>query len=182
MVCKTLHNQSPTFVLAWSFLTPLCMSPQALVILNCLKFTLCNGVLCFYGFASTSCLECCFHYPRPTGGIYYSLSQYSVFSVRFISSAMLLLTDSPFCGAILIPTFPPLTPQVALELLVPVQCTCHMIPGQQFYPVPFWTALIQSRHLMNNYWLKERMINKSNLSSWVWLDKNVPLKNKILTE
>lgn len=81
-----------------------------------------------------------------------------------------------------IPTFPSQTPQVALGRLVPVPGTCHRIPGQQFYPVPLWTALTQSEHLINVYRLKEWMMNKSNLPSWVWPDKMCLLKNKILTE
>lgn len=97
MVCKILHNQSHTFVLAWSFLTPLCMSPQALVILNCLKFTLCDR--CFVLLWLCKYLLPWMLLPLPSSYWRNLLLIISVFSVRFICSAMLLLTDSPFCGA-----------------------------------------------------------------------------------
>lgn len=93
-----------------------------------------------------------------------------------------VFTNSPFCGAPSHPHIPIPGPSCDSYTLVPVHGTCHMIPGQQFYPVPFWTALTQLGHLMTVYWLKEWMMKKFNLSSWVWPDKMCLLKNKILTE
>ena len=95
----------------------------------------------------------------------------------FVQRCLYSLTH-PSVGSLPIPTPPSQTIQVALVQLVPVHGTCHMIPGQQYYPVPFWTALTQSRHLMNVYWWKEWMMNKSNPPSWVRPDQTCLLKTK----